>query len=136
MPSAATCDTTPDSSKNISPNNKNNNNDSPKNGSNQESNGSSKDSNKSIDVAAGFIDDDVDYEIPVKKVLASDAAVAKNDNEALSSQNDDTGKPAGEDEQGDDFIFIQDTGFNIKIAAPGMESFELQVNTILYNLCL
>jgi len=35
------------------------------------------------------------------------------------------------EDDGDEMIVIQDTGFNIKIAAPGMDAFDLPVSAIL-----
>ncbi len=79
--------------------------------------------------AAGFIDDDVDYEMPTR---ATAAATADNTvatvSAASSSPPSQNGEKGGEaTASSDDFIFIQDTGFNVKIAPPGMEPFELQV---------
>lgn len=67
----------------------------------------------------GFTEEDVDDEMPVatqqdgKKVDPTTAA-------ATADEKAENGE--------DNFIFIQDAGFTIKIAAPGVETFELLVS--------
>ena len=81
--------------------------------------------------AAGFIDDDVDYEMPTRATAPaanSDSTVATVVSASSSPPSQNGEKAGGEaTASSDDFIFIQDTGFNVKIAPPGMEPFELQV---------
>lgn len=80
-------------------------------------------------IAAGFVDDDVDYEMPV--VVKKPEAEAPPSTTVASDQgyvSNESVEPSV-DPNDDSFIFIQDTGFNIKISAPGIEPFELQVST-------
>ena len=52
----------------------------------------------------------------------------------ISSENSDTKtvednpKDVSAGKQDQEFIFIHDTGFNVQIAAPGLEPFEIQVS--------
>lgn len=117
MPS--TCDTNTDSSNSNVNNNKNENGTS----SQPQTNMNGKKSS-----SGGFIDEDVDYEMPVvlkktSSINGSDQPTSTSKSKSDSTTNDDA-------ETNDDFIFIQDTGFNIKIAAPGMEPFDLQVSPL------
>ena len=124
MPSA--CDTINDTSNNSSINTCDNNNStngvsSPQSSQLSTTNGSVAASNGNYGNAMGFIEEDIDDEIPVVK--KSSASVDKNgDNPSPADASGDAGQQAD-----DSFIFIQDTGFNIKISAPNMEPFDLQV---------
>lgn len=84
--------------------------------------------------AAGFIDDDVDYEMPTRAKAADPAPSNTTITVSSTSQsNGDGGEKSAETTNTDDFIFIQDTGFNVKIAPPAMESFELQVCLLTFT---
>lgn len=84
--------------------------------------------------AAGFIDDDVDYEMPTRAKAADPAPSNTITTVSSTSQsNGDNGEKTAETTNTDDFIFIQDTGFNVKIAPPAMEPFELQVYFIDFD---
>lgn len=49
--------------------------------------------------------------------------------EAESKQDGNSVAEAGEESNDQEVIVIQDTGFTVKIQAPGTEPFDLQVNT-------
>ena len=72
--------------------------------------------------AAGYIDEDVDDEQqqPNKSVNLTKSA---NDT-VLSPSSPSPSKPASNEQE---FIFIHDTGFTVKIHAPGCEPFDIQV---------
>ena len=99
------------------------------------SNGTSNsggDSNSNGAAKSGFIEEDVDYEMPIAKNVQPLGDATASETSKSSESQTNGGETTSTTtitatEQNDDFIFIQDTGFNIKIVAPGTEAFELQV---------
>lgn len=69
--------------------------------------------------AAGYIDEDVD-----------DEQQLKTPHDTLLSPSSSTSKPASNEQE---FIFIHDTGFTVKIHAPGCEPFDIQVPCSVLN---
>jgi hypothetical protein len=78
--------------------------------------------------ANGYIDEDVDDERPVAKQPAPDAdtVVKKNGDVSANVSADSTQSESLTDDQ--EFIFIHEDAFNVKINAPRLDPFEIQVS--------
>ena len=76
--------------------------------------------------AAGFTEEDVDDELPVVKAQSS---TKDNDNEGVQNNGENTENDGSEQEQ---FVFVQDPSFNVKIVVPGLESFEIEVSFFFF----
>lgn len=79
----------------------------------------------SLSQAGGFTEEDIDYELPKQPDVKSEATGL--DNGECENKSDEDKQVAEKKQEDDGFIFAQDTSFAVKIAAPGMEPFELQV---------
>jgi hypothetical protein len=89
----------------------------------------------------GYIEEDIDDETPSslsssenisiindKKIELMKDSDDKSANNITLENNYETNQNKDEDaKQDQEFIFIHDTGFNVQIAAPGLEPFEIQV---------
>lgn len=71
-----------------------------------------------------YIEEDIDESIIVKK----------NENTFEKESNDSDSKKAEEtaDIKDQEFVFIHDAGFIVKIVAPGVEPFDIQVNNFQF----
>lgn len=81
-----------------------------------------------------FLTDDIVIPNGQDSISAGGEETLNGTKEEASSEVEKNAEENAKDESGEEVVMIQDAGFNIKIAVPGVDPFDLPVSVDLYVL--